>query len=245
MENNSIFKNPEILNPSTEFRRVLPFKLFIPIQTTDRSTREQRGFKLRFNFKGNTVRKHLIWRLLYKGVDVMEWFILFQSWNLNKKSAPGLEIICQYGLLLESAKTRNGLVFFKSRMKPLFRQLRALRLIGSENSDETFLNFITSVLGVPEKGLPPKSLYSLDENIIFRYPTAIEPNFIGVGYKDKGSMGGDIDVFDALEDEILDFNFNFEFPFFRTQWLEISEKFTKPILVNSPPNVSSAKQKEL
>jgi hypothetical protein len=191
---------------------------------------------VRLRRKWGVVRRHLIWHLLFKGSTVLDWFLIFEDMNLNLKSAPRLVTICQCGVLIEASKTRKRLDSFNSRTRPLFKKLKAQRLersSASKSETKSLLDVVVQNLVVPNKGLPTSELYSKSE-VKFRYPPVPEKPYIGVGYKDKGSLGNSV-VMDAIVSEILEPDFGSDFFHFLKLWEDFLGHFTQDLVKNPSP----------
>jgi hypothetical protein len=63
-------------------------------------------------------------------------------------------------------------------------------MIDDQGHESTLREYVHNVLGVPQKGVTRANLYNLQERIIPIVRPA-EAQWIGVGYKDKGSIPKD------------------------------------------------------
>lgn len=145
-----------------------------------------------FDYK--IAHRHLLWYSIYKGINILEWWILSQQITNLEKRNDSLEVgACLVGVLSLCSKTRNRLEFLTSRLKPIHLLLENRQysyLIDDQRHESTLRAFVHNVLGVPQKGVSRADLYNLQEREIPIVRPA-EARWIGVGYKDKGSIPKD------------------------------------------------------
>lgn len=205
-------RESEVVRASS--RNPLPRKIFIPIQQT-RS--EVKGFSITLLQKSGVIVKHLSGNCIFKGISVMDWFLLYEFVSRNVKSSEYDYFACLCGILKLSSGTRKGaLRSFSSRLRPIRKIVSELRLLGA-NSGEESLNILSEVLSVPKQTMMSDELYSVREEMR-RNPRPLPINRIGVGYKDKGSLGSGI-ILEPDPSETLPHVFDEKN--FLTHWIEI------------------------
>ena len=182
--------------------RPLPNRLFIPTSPKAKAGDWTKGLKVNLHVGGEKIARHLLWYLIFKGCSVIEWFLLFEFLSRNIKGSSRFLCECLAGVLIESSSTRKGLLNFKSLLKPIHKKLRAYTHIGDINfKGVTLLDIVVLELKIPQKGLPRNRLLTVHEGITFSTRPSV-PTRIGVGYKDKGSMG--IDFVETVNpDEVM------------------------------------------
>jgi hypothetical protein len=158
--------------------------------TTNTEGREIRITLFDYKF----AHRHLLWHSLYKGINILEWWILSQQITNLEKRNDSLEVgACLVGVLSLCSKTRKGLEFLTSRLKPIHQSLRNRKysyMIDDQYKESSLLEYVHNVLGVPQKGVNRADIYNLQErDIPIIRPPAVQ--FVGVGYKDKGSIPQD------------------------------------------------------
>jgi hypothetical protein len=193
-----------------------------------------KGIEIVLLSRSKVVIDHLLWKLIYKGATVLEWFLLFDFLSKNEGSSEKYFFACLFGVLKESACSRKGQVDFYSQLRPIQRVLLT-KVPKGENSHKkykTLFDFVISKLSLPQQGMASDKLYT---SRVRTYQSSFprKPNRIGVGYKDKGSLGP-VNRLDH-EVEVLDPSDNFES--FESVWKRISSKFSS---LKSPPPLGSA-----
>lgn len=153
------------------------------------------GKRLRIGLiaKKSVVLRHLLWKLIFKGVSILEWYLILRiaEEQYQKSSGETLETEMVCVLLSKSRNTRKRFLKFDSQTKSIFKILQNLLVHPSQDSeDQTLLRFIMKLLEIPEKGISSNKLYDhwIEETISKRPP---DLNRIGVGYKDKGHLSTD------------------------------------------------------
>lgn len=200
-------------------RRPLPQRIFIPQHSFDRERQEVLGILVKLHLGGEKVPRHLLWHILFKGCRVIDWFLLFEYLCRNHKTADKLFCACLFGVLRESALSRKTNVRFLSQLRPIHKKFSALRSRsdGVFPKEVSLLDLIVKKLNIPQKGLPLDQLLTINDDCLVKFPKPIAPLFLGVGYKDKGSMGPDV-VLDLTEDEILESSIAVEEFSFSEEW---------------------------
>lgn len=132
----------------------------------------------------NECWKNLLWKALMKGISVDEFIILerilVKKWSRLEPQLK-LEVVEIFVLI----NTRKGLNKYNSRLHSAKRGLISLApLLDDLERDRIISDFVTS-LKLPNKG-SNISFEVLDDFEQFRKPPPLP--FIGVGYKDKGSL---------------------------------------------------------
>jgi hypothetical protein len=84
---------------------------------------------------------------------------------------------------------------------------------------------IVKKLRIPQKGLPLEQLLTITGDTLVRYPKPIPISLIGVGYRDKGSMGPEV-VIDLTEEEILEHSIAVEEFSSLDSWNELLNNFS-------------------
>jgi hypothetical protein len=167
-----------------------------------------KGILVKLHLGGVKVARHLLWHLIFKGSDVLTWFLLFEFLFLNKKVAYKDFSVCLAGVLSESCRTRKSLQHFNSQLKPIHKILEAYHpRREKEFFGDSLLEYSLRILNVSKKGLPLTRLLT-QEVVSARIPRPRKPNSMGVGYKDKGSLGSGSIVVDPTElypDESLEY----------------------------------------
>jgi hypothetical protein len=179
-------------------------------------------------FDHKVFHRHLLWHTLYKGITVLEWFCLSQSIEFLTKRSDSLGCgTCLVGVLRQSSITRKRISDLTSRLRPIFRSFKS-RVNSKWKSDArakdgTLLDYLHQVLDIPQKGLPITELYSLKKIEIPRIIPQ-QSNRIGVGYKDKGSMGPEgEDPLPSDDQELTPF---FEVNLYIQNWKTIESEFS-------------------
>lgn len=172
-------------------------------------------------------RTHLLWHLLFKGGTMIEWFILERELEFQLREDLLFEkSTLLFGILFESSNTRKRLSNWTSRTKSLFKKFKSLkpkkdsRFFGQY---DTFLSMLLSEMKIPSKAESTKSIYSYSEetrNII--PPTPV--NFIGVGYKDKGTLGTEPKVDPVAPIDFQPEN-DLDLSFFKDSWINLKNEF--------------------
>lgn len=163
-------------------------RFIIPIQEPT-MTQEGHGILVKI-FQPKVCHRHLLWHLIFKNISALEWFILFQKFNSQiKRGQVGENGLYLTLLLTLSSSTRERFGTWGSKTKSIFRFLQSIEpqieveILGSEN----LLEHLIDKLKIPKRGLPISNLYKAEKIILPR--TVVSPElYVGVGYKDKGSM---------------------------------------------------------
>jgi len=182
------------------------------------------------NFDRRLFIRHMSWHLLFRGITILEWFILIRELEFSLSAKRGTKVSweCLYGILSLSTNTRKGLEEWTSRTKPLFKKLSSLKPKADSNFkdlDISLLDWIMAQLQVPQKALPKRELYMWSQVWV---PPGSSPaeRYVGVGYKDKGSMTqGQKPVPEPVEDEWT-LPHNSDFQTLKNGWISILEEFS-------------------
>jgi hypothetical protein len=172
--------------------RSLPGKFFIPIRPPHGENPGQ-AIEVKV-FDSRVSHRHLLWHLLFRGITALEWWILLQKLEISLKTGERLsKCVSLFGVLRLSGKTRKRLPSWSSRLRPIHKWMtsqdgqKGLSSLGGKN----LLEYVTKELKVPQKGEPTEYLYTSRVLPYFlRRPRP--PRFAGVGYKDKGTLGGSV-----------------------------------------------------
>ena len=181
----------EIVSASTGNRRFLslPEKFIIPeITPTTSSPGSAQMVEI---YDGRIIQGHLLWFLLYQGISTLDWLILYyklESMKISDSSKQSLK--CLTLLLFFSSNTRKGLKDWESKTKPIHRKLKTI--VPRKDSDlvgeyQSFLEYSMKILKIPNKGFDHDHLYRKSIISIPRVRFQ-EEQFVGVGYKDKGTL---------------------------------------------------------
>lgn len=169
-----------------EISRVTVLKYQLP-----RETIQGRTYKVerRYSFKKTEkyIWKNLLWKILFKGVSVDEFLILdILARNRWKLLSPD-EKLAVVEIFYFSCKNRKNLQNYSSRLPAARQQIQKVvpPELGSQGYQER-LQYLTTTLGIPSKGDPVEFFVTLER---YEIPKAPSERFIGVGYKDKGTLG--------------------------------------------------------
>jgi hypothetical protein len=128
--------------------------------------------------------KLLLWQLLFKGITVTEFMVLDEllkrRWG---NMANDTKMVIAF-LIFLSLSTRKGLNDLNSKTRPVFNRLppKFLQRFKSRNP----LDDVSAFLGLPRKG---RSVSLSHEFRTRRNRKSRAVSRMGIGYKDKGSMG--------------------------------------------------------
>lgn len=165
-------------------------KFLIPLQTPSPAS-PGKAFSITI-FDCKLTHRHLLWHLMFREVTSLEWFLLYRNLEFSqKKYPPKLSDWILFDVLSLSSRTRERLLNWESRTKSIHRQLRRENLhreFSRFHEGMTKLEVYMLGLKVPQKGMSKKSLY-ISKIIEIPYKPPREAQVIGVGYKDKGSLG--------------------------------------------------------
>jgi hypothetical protein len=163
-----------------------PYTLSIPLSNPSRSEDGQTVLLKLFDYK--LAVRHLLWKLLFKGFSVTEWFILQHELEFQKLGWDSVSYACLAGVLSLSSKSRKTLDRWTSQTRPIHSGLKSLIPTGDSefSACESLLDMIVLRLGIPQKGLPSSSLY-ISQIVFDKHRCPIPINSMGVGYRDKGS----------------------------------------------------------
>lgn len=161
-----------------------------------------------FRLYGNSPEKslgHLCWHCLFsRKFKTTEWYVLYFIFTKQFGRLNRIQKLLLYGCLRNSVQRKLTLSWDVNHipLKSVFNDFKVTKFGNFKYSnDTTLLSLLTKELRIPNKALPLDEIRSFD--IIFkRYRKPISPNFIGVGYKDKGSLN----TGDGYEPEIPDFD---------------------------------------
>lgn len=166
----------------------LPKELFLPVQH-DNDNKVTKGYHIRLHLKGLNNMKHLLWNCIFKGIRIIDWYLLFGYLFRNLRVADPVYCACLGNVLKESSLTQRANLDFHSFLKPIHKRLAA-RKPKAENEilGSSFLEFLIQKLQLPQKGVSLNSILSFELKLIGDPVPKVDP-YIGVGYKDKGSLG--------------------------------------------------------
>lgn len=190
---------------------------FIPILSpTERNFGNGIQIKLRKDI--NTVQGHLLWYCLYQGITSLEFYILFEILNSHIRGGNIPSAVYLYGVLKTSGNTRKRLLDWSSHTKSIHRQFEAKKPSLEYQDQELIYSFLDEIhlnLQIPQRVVPRTSLYSYS-SLILKPISKKAPNFVGVGYKDKGSLGGN--GIAIPPEEVLDPENDFDFSSLLSNW---------------------------
>lgn len=198
-------------------------RTIVPVSSiSGSSTRKAIEVKL---FDRRVCHRHLLWYLLFRGITVLEWFLLYQNLESQPRARMERSSACLWGVLSLSANTRKGLAEWTSTTKPIHKILKSHTVqAGSEiGVAGSLLEFVISELNLPQKGLPKDNLFAT-RIVELKYAKPRELSRIGVGYKDKGSIAPE-----ALEPPLADplpIKELVEIDFLDSLWREILGEFS-------------------
>jgi hypothetical protein len=152
-------------------------------------------------FKSRVIVRHLSGNLIFKGISVMDWLLLHEYISLNLKSPEQEYFASLCGILRMSSGTRKGVLrSFWSRTRPIQKKLNGIRLHGKDVQGG-FAD-LRRFLQIPERCLDTQSLYTMIE-VCWKNQQPRQLSRVGVGYKDKGSLGSVYFVEPPASEEIL------------------------------------------
>jgi hypothetical protein len=210
--------------------RPLPSQIFIPSHFPNVRKDRTEGLLVKFHLRGLKISRHLLWHSIFKGINVIQWFLLFEFLELNLKRGSRFFNACLFGVLSTSSSSRMEMKNWNFQTKPIHREFRnhILKTEFLENKERgiSLLDFILIILNVPNKGLSIDKILTVFETSI-QYPVPKPTPWRGVGYKDKGSMGGYGPEPAPLNDkEILLLN-EFDTSSLLSDWKLITDHFSK------------------
>lgn len=212
--------------PSENSSRIFSNRFFIILRPAAKISPGGQALKVSFLEKRNVVRRHLLWKMLFKGITVLEWFILFRELEDLITESSEIPCACLVGLLSWSTGTRERLEDWRATTKPLHRELK--NKVPRETSQypeiENLLELVMSELQIPQKALPSVQLYKSFQIWIPPYGNPPEEKYIGVGYKDKGSLGSESPE-GIPEEEVYHPSLSEKLSFLRDDWERILNSF--------------------
>jgi hypothetical protein len=210
------------------FRVPQPSRYFIPTNYPKDSADYAWGYLIKFHFGPKRSMQHLTWHALFKGVTVLEWTILFDILDINSRTGFfRLGELCLFGILSESINTRKGLKDYDTKLRGIFKKFRNKRPkedVKKYIIEEDLLEFMISKLGLPSKG------EAKNKFLTTRWTSALSPyanpaSRIGVGYKDKGTLGGQGPEPDPSPEIYLRHNNNLNVDSFNHAWITLLDFF--------------------
>lgn len=175
-------------------------------------------------FDHKVCHRHLLWHLMFRGISLVEWFIIFQKLEFQLKTLDRAYCACLFGVLSRSSSTRKGLDSWTSRTKPIHKWAKSKNVsMNSKLSEDDLLQYLIRKLMIPQKGESIDTLYNVQKI----YPFGIKPrelSRIGVGYKDKGSMSNSEII--PEPDSELALEESFEILDLKGDWEKILQLFT-------------------
>jgi hypothetical protein len=198
----------------------------------DKNSRGIRFLVISLLKDGNIVPRHLLWNLIFKGIKVISWFLLFDYLFHNIRQDSKF-VACLVGALKVSSETRKRSFDFQSQLRPIQQYLKSrLPKVNKYYHQENLLEALILILDIPKVGFSEKQLYS--SKIEMRYfPRPSPLPYIGVGYKDKGSLGSG-DQIEAESDEIFSMDhISFDLSIL-SKWNIFQEDYLEPSPVSHP-----------
>jgi hypothetical protein len=174
--------------PGIDFRR-FPGRIYLPL-TTPLSNAEQLVQTFRISIPDvSLARRHMLWFLLFKGITVLEWFVLSYQLDLLLREGRIGSCACLAGVLQLSSETRKRSESWFSHLRPIHKILssRVPKSDQKDNERRSLLDIVIQELKIPKKAMPISSLYSHTWETV-RISRPKDPNRLGVGYKDKGNL---------------------------------------------------------
>lgn len=135
------------------------------------------------------VHMALLWKAIFKGINVEEWFILYElNYKFRTKDSFTTRTL-SCGIMILSNQHAQRLTKWNHHTKPLFKKLgnvhrKALQF--GKHTDESFLDMILKNLNLTKE--PLDSILVREERQT-RLTAPAEEQRVGVGYKDHGSLG--------------------------------------------------------
>lgn len=133
--------------------------------------------------------RHLLWKLIFKGITVKEWFLMYHVFEHNLKPGNSYKNFLLFGILHYSVKTQARLTNFEARTKRIDLILKEIPLsaLGSKDRTRTLLDEVLLSLDVPERGTKSR-IVEVETNHFRPFTTPLPERQIGVGYKDHGFL---------------------------------------------------------
>lgn len=151
----------------------------LKIPVSPRAGNSQDVFTVRNLSEPNLVA--VLWQCLFGTPRVYHWLILFDLLNRVTKYEPGAQTIFNVMMLINSSSPKGGLT---QQFNMKLKSVRAV--LGHDEANTLAVEIKEYVkLEIPEKK-PASTIKVSVETTRFRKP--IEARFIGVGYKDKGTL---------------------------------------------------------
>lgn len=196
---NPLFEDGGEGSPSKEeIPRKPTLSVSYPWPTTSVETGYTQVLELCLYEESGLAYKSLLWKLLFKGITVIEFIIFDELLKRRWRQLPEEKQLVVAFLTFLSLGTRKGLIDLNSSTKPIFNRLPPKFLLRFKS--EKPVDEIIAFLGLPRRGRTVACTHAFKTRRI-RKPRTISR--IGVGYKDKGSMGEP----DRLSpDQVLDFS---------------------------------------
>jgi len=211
-KSNDFFGGNFSSSSEADFRRT-PGRFTLPLSTP--VSRDAPGRSLRIKIPDvGLARRHLLWHLLFKGITVLEWFILSYLLELTLRGGLRGPCACFAGVLSLGSKTRKRLESWNSQLRPIHTILSS-KIPHVKSADmegiQSLLDLVIRELKIPQKALSKSELYTTTEIEIPKIRPKAE-RYIGVGYKDKGNLpsGNRLEPGPAEEDWIPTLNSRLE-----------------------------------
>lgn len=172
----------------TDFRRI-PGRFTIPLSNAISRLSPGKSLRVRVS-EISLARRHLLWYFLFKGITVLEWFILQYLLELTLRGGKIGPCACFAGVLSLGSKSRKRLDSWNSQLRPIHMILNSkipqVKILENGKCN-TLLDLVIQELKVPNIALSKSELYTVTEIEIPKVRPK-EERFIGVGYKDKGTL---------------------------------------------------------
>jgi hypothetical protein len=191
-------------------RHPIPPRIFIPTNTNEIGRRTE-GYLGVVHLKGLNTIRHLLWNSLFRGIRIIDWYLLFEIYFSQNKGKIDLSGTCFYDVLRRCSVTYKGTEHYFVHSKPIFRELQSY--VPNENcifQGKNLLDLYLLKLEIPQKGMPLDSIVSY-RKYTSEFPVPPPKSYIGVGYKDKGSMGPEVHIApEGSKDSETFLSFDFE-----------------------------------
>lgn len=161
---------------------VRPIK--IPLEPTA-GRREVRALQYRALEKGRKLLTHLLWHAIFGSrFKVIHWQFLFEIVDRTTKWDPLLQTIFDVLMIVNVTPNGGPCQSYNQKLKPARKAL-----VRSDDLKKLVSDLESSGIVLPRKAIEIDDLLlaSLDGKIRLKKPD--EPRRIGIGYKDKGSLG--------------------------------------------------------
>lgn len=174
----------------------------IPLESTA-GRRIVRAISVRSSVKGQQLIVGLLWHACFgKKFKVIHWQFLFELVDRTKKWSILSQVVFDVLMILNDTAKADRLNQYMSNLRPVKSLLADQRQL-----DKLLMKLELTGMKLPRKAAPIEELLEINFNDSIKLRKPNEPARIGVGYKDKGSLGLPGTEYDP--DQISPFNEEF------------------------------------